>query len=126
MKHLKTGRKFSRLKKQREALLKTLLGSLLIKKKLTSTEAKVKELVKNAEEIANKISKIPSLTGEAKIAKMRMIKKKLPANFDSKAINELAKLFTARKSGFFRIIKTGRRKSDGAKIATIEILKSDN
>ena len=43
MKHQKRGRKFSRVKNQREALLQSLLGGLILQEKITTTEAKAKE-----------------------------------------------------------------------------------
>ena len=114
MKHLQKGRKFSREKKQREALFKIMLGDLLQKRKMTTTLAKAKELKMIAEKIIGKIK-------NPKTAKL--LKEKLPRNIDSKILGSLAAETVSRKSGYLRIIKKGARRSDSAQMALIEIIE---
>lgn len=116
MKHLKAGRKFGRRKKQREALLKTMLGDLLTKKKITTTVAKAKELKSVAEKTISRLKKPASL---------RIAKSRLPRNIDSKIVQDLAAKTASRKSGYLRLAKKGARRSDGAPMATLEIIEDE-
>ena len=81
MKHKKSGRKFSREKDQREAMLKIMLGDLLLKKRITTTLAKAKELKMIAEKIIGRTKKPESL---------RQLKSKLPRNIDLKTLRGIA------------------------------------
>ncbi|HOF42935.1 MAG TPA: 50S ribosomal protein L17 [Candidatus Moranbacteria bacterium] len=121
MRHLVKGRKFSRVKKQRTALVKTLLGSLIMKEKIMTTEAKAKEIKPIVE---NMITKAKVLHGDEKkkVAVIRDLQKWLPAVAVKKLSGDFAKKFETRSGGFCRIIKTGQRKSDGAKMAVIEFV----
>lgn len=121
MKHLVKGRKFSRIKKQRTALLKTLLGSFIMKEKITTTEAKAKEMKPMVDKLITKIKKI-SKDETKKIAILRDIRKELPLMAVKKLSGEFSQKFATRNSGFTRIIKIGQRKSDGASMAVIEFV----
>lgn len=124
MKHLKKIRKFSREKKQREAMLKTMLGSFILKEKITTTEAKAKELKRICDQLLGKAVKAIS-QGEKKdkLAALRFLSSRLPRNIKIDKIKKLAESFSAKKSGFTRIIKKGARRSDSAKMAIIEMIK---
>jgi large subunit ribosomal protein L17 len=114
MKHCKQGRKLSRNKKQREALLKIMLGDLLVKRKITTTLAKAKELKMIGEKIIGQLKKPGSL---------RLLKSKLPRQVTPAIIRDLAAVTASRKSGYLRVIKRERRRSDGAPLAIIEIIE---
>lgn len=114
MKHLKTGRKFSREKKQREALLKTMLGDLFMKRKMKTTLAKAKELKMIAEKMIGKMKNPRSL---------RLIKSRLPRNISSEIIRDLAAKTASRNSGYAKITKLGARRSDSAEMAILEIIQ---
>ncbi|MFA6285399.1 MAG: L17 family ribosomal protein [Parcubacteria group bacterium] len=113
MKHKKTGRKFSREKKQREAMIKIMLGDLLLKRRITTTLAKAKELKMIAEKIIGRTKKPESL---------RYLKLKLPQNIDLKTLRGIALIAAPRESGYLRVIKKGRRLSDSAPMAILEII----
>jgi len=113
MKHLKKGRKFGRIKKQRVALFKIQIGNLLTKGRIQTTLAKAKELKSMAEKI---------ITDTKKPQAVRRLQPKLPKNVDAKLIADIAKRTSSRTSGYLRIIKKGARRSDGAQMAVIEIL----
>ena len=121
MKHKKVGRKFSREKKQREAMLKIMLGDLLVKKRMTTTLAKAKELKMIAEKIIGQTKRPESL---------RRLKSKLPQNIDMKTLRGIALIAAPKNSGYLRVIKKGRRLSDSAQMAILEIIdegkKSDD
>lgn len=123
MKHLKSGRKFGRKKGQREALLKILIGELLTRGKITTTEAKAKELKSIVEKLIGKAKLVLVKEKNARISALRFITARVPRNISTKNIEEIAKDFSTRKSGFARIVKTGQRKSDGARMALIELIK---
>ena len=113
MKHKKSGRKFSREKDQREAMLKIMLGDLLLKKRMTTTLAKAKELKMIAEKIIGRTKKPESL---------RFLKSKLPRNIDLKTLRGIALIAAPKESGYLRVIKKGRRLSDSAPMAILEII----
>lgn len=121
MNHLAKGRKFSRVKKVRTALLKTLLGSLVMKEKITTTEAKAKEIKPMIEKIITKVKKI-SKDETKKVAIIRDLRKELPLMAVKKLSGEFTKKFAERNSGYTRIIKIAQRKSDGARMAVIEFV----
>jgi len=122
MKHLKKGRKFSRTAKQRRAMLKNLLGSFLIKEKITTTEAKAKELKMISEKMISQAKKVLSDDKKESISAMRIVRSGLPQNVTPSAIKKIAERFVARKGGYVRIIKKGARRSDSAKMAVIEMV----
>ena len=121
MNHLAKGRKFSRVKKLRTALFKTLLGSLVMKEKITTTEAKAKEIKPMVDKIITKVKKM-SLDETKRVAIIREIRKELPLMAVKKLSGEFAKKFSGRSSGHTRIIKLMQRKSDGARMAVIEFV----
>ena len=113
MKHKKIGRKFSREKDQRKAMIKIMLGDLLLKKRITTTLAKAKELKMIAEKIIGQTKKPKSL---------RFLKSKLPRNIDLKTLRGIALIAAPKESGYLRVIKKGRRLSDSAPMAILEII----
>ena len=116
MKKLKKGRKFSREKAQRKALLRSLASSLILKERIKTSEAKAKEVRSFSEKLITRAKK-----GE--LASLRLLDKDLPSKIVKKLLNEIAPKYKERKGGYTRIIKLGPRKSDGAKMAIIELIK---
>jgi len=116
MKKLKSGRKFNRPASQRKALLSSLSASLFLKEKITTTEAKAKELKKVAEKHITKAWK-------GDLAARRHLLKFLPEPIVKKLVEEIALKYKSRPGGYTRIIKLGPRKSDGANMAIIELVK---
>ena len=121
MKHRATGRKLGRIKRQRVALLKTLLGSLIVKEKITTTEAKAKEIKPKIDRLITKAKKM-DISADKKVAVIRDLSKHLPAVAVKKLGGEFLGRFQSRQSGYTRIIKLAPRKSDGAKMAVIEFV----
>lgn len=105
--------------------MKIMLGNLLVKEKMTTTEAKAKELKPLVEKIIGRVKK--TLSGDkeesAKIA--GKLSPKLPHQVKVSRLKEIAGRFSARNSGYVRIFKKGRRRSDGAKMAVIEFIKKE-
>ncbi|QQG45108.1 MAG: 50S ribosomal protein L17 [Candidatus Sungiibacteriota bacterium] len=115
MRHLKKGRKFGRERNQRRALLKSLASSFFMLGRIKTTEAKAKELRSHAEPFITR-AKNPTLVNRRYLARF----------FDertAKKVFERANEFKNRQGGYTRIIKSGRRTSDGARMAIIEFVK---
>ena len=108
-------RKLSRKRDQRKALLKSLAENLFLKEKIVTSEAKAKELSRFSERLIEK-AKVGDLASKrylAKFFKRNLVKK----------ISEISQRYRERKGGYTRILKLGPRKSDGAKMAQIELIK---
>lgn len=108
-------RKFSRVTAQRKALLKALATSLILSGRIKTTEAKAKSLRPEFEKL---ITKAKRNTVHSK----RLVSNFLNKGIAKKLFNEIAPRYASRHGGYTRIIKLGPRKSDGAKMAYIEIV----
>ncbi|KUK66354.1 MAG: 50S ribosomal protein L17 [Parcubacteria bacterium 34_609] len=115
MKKLKKGRKFNRERDQRRALLKTLAVSLLLKEKIKTTEAKAKEL---SPFVQKKITRAK----KGDLAARRYLLTLFPERVVKKLVDDLGVRYKDRNGGYTRIIKLGQRKSDGARMAIIELV----
>jgi large subunit ribosomal protein L17 len=120
MRHLKQGRKLSRVKSQRVALMRTMLGSLIMREKIETTEAKAKEIKNKIDRIIGKAKK--GIKAEKKMVVRRDLKKYIPDMAAKKITGDFVEKFKDRNSGYTRIIKLVPRKSDGAKLAVIEFV----
>ena len=116
MRKRKKGRKLSRKKDQRKALFKSLARELFLKEKIKLTEAKAKEVSIFAEKEIQEAK-----TGD--LHSKKLLARKFSRNIVKKLVNEIAPRYKERKGGYTRIIKLGKRLSDGAKMAIIELVK---
>lgn len=107
------GRKFSRERDQRRALLKGLATSLVEHGKIETTLPKAKELVRYIEKIITKAKKGDLHNRRQVIAALSTQK----AAF--KLVDEIAPQLTGRTSGHVRVQRTRLRIGDGAQMATI-------
>jgi large subunit ribosomal protein L17 len=114
VKHLIKKREFNRDSQQRKALMKTMLGSLILHEKIKTTEAKAKTLKDNIDRIIS----------QAKKKSVKELLIKLPRAAVRKLTGDFIKNFEGRKTGFGRVIRLAPRKSDGARMAIIELVKS--
>lgn len=110
------GRMLSRNKSQREALLKTLTGSLFLYEKIKTTEAKAKELRVVAEKSITRARRNT-------VFSRRILARTLTPQIVKKLVDEIAPKYKNRSGGYTRIIKLGPRKSDSARMAIIELVK---
>ncbi|MDP1833772.1 MAG: 50S ribosomal protein L17 [Candidatus Moranbacteria bacterium] len=120
MKHLQKGRKLGRVRNQRTALFRTLLGSLVMEEKIKTTEAKAKEMKSMMDKLINK-AKL-SKDEVKKIAVLRALRKNIPLMAVKKLTGGFLDKFSKRSSGYTRIIKLAPRQGDAAKIAVIEFV----
>jgi large subunit ribosomal protein L17 len=110
------GRKFSRERDQRRALLKGLATSLVLHHKIETTLPKAKELVRYIEKIITKAKKGDLHNRRQVIAALST----QTAAF--KLVDEIAPQLTGRTSGHVRVQRTRLRIGDGAQLATIEFV----
>jgi len=116
MQHKRTGRKFGRKSDQRKAFFNSLARALFLKERITTVEARAKE-------IRSLVEKSITRAKKADISSKRLLSKSFSDNVVKKLINEIAPRYKEKQGGYTRIIKLGQRKGDGAKMAIIELIK---
>jgi large subunit ribosomal protein L17 len=116
MRHHKKGRKLSRTRDQRQALLKILAAHLILQEKIVTTEAKAKELRPFVEKLITKSKK-------NNLSSVRYLARYLPEKARKKIIKQIGPRYQERDGGYTRIIKLGPRKTDGARMAVIELVE---
>lgn len=116
MRHHDNIRKFGREKGVRRALLKSLARALVMNKKITTTEAKAKELRPFVEKLVTRAK-------NKNLASRRLLVSRLGTSTEVKELVEnLGPKYEKRSGGYTRIIKLPRRLSDGGKMAVIEFV----
>ncbi len=115
MRHHKKGRSFGRERKVRVALLRSLARSLIEHEKITTTEAKAKEL-------RPFIERLVSYGKTGTLSKHRLIVEKLGGPYTASKVMTVALKYKDRRGGYTRIVKLPRRKSDGSSMALIEFV----
>ena len=110
------GRKFSRERDQRRALIKGLASNLIDNGAITTTTLKAKELVPYVEKLITKAKKGDLHNRRQVISKV--------ATVDSahKLVDEIAPKLTARNSGHLRIEKKDNRRGDNAQMAKVSFV----
>jgi len=116
MRKRKKGRKLSRNRGQRKALRKSLMSEFFLYGKIKTTQAKAKE-------VQPMIEKFITIAKKEEMTQKRFLRKFFSPKIAKKIVDEIAPQFKERKGGYTRIIKKEPRKSDGAKIAIIELIK---
>tara|TARA_A100000171_G_scaffold52166_1_gene69341 strand:+ start:2277 stop:2711 length:435 start_codon:yes stop_codon:yes gene_type:complete len=119
MRHRISGRKFSRTKSQRRALLSGLACSLIEKEQLRTTLPKAKDLRPYVEKLVT-LGKDGGLS-----SRRRLISILRNETLASKLIDSFADRYKERQGGYTRIIKAGYRHGDNAPMAIIEFLERD-
>jgi large subunit ribosomal protein L17 len=118
MNHHIAGRKLGRSTDHKLAMLRNLVTSLITHDRLTTTEAKAKELKRIADRMIT-LGKKGNLAAIRKAAQTVRTKEAL-----GKLFNDLAPLFAARNGGYTRIIHYKNRHGDHAPMAIIEWTES--
>jgi large subunit ribosomal protein L17 len=116
MRHLVKGRKLGRTPSHRKATLSSLSVALIKEHRITTTEAKAKELRTFVEPLITKAKEDTSHNRRQVFSKLKN-KKVVSHLFD-----EVAKKAMDRPGGYTRVIKIGNRSGDGAKMAVIELV----
>jgi large subunit ribosomal protein L17 len=114
MRHHVKGRSFGRVSNQRTALMRSLARSLILHERISTTEAKAKELRPMIEKIITKGL-------EDTVANRRLIAARLGGDQEAtaKVFTALAPRYTNRPGGYTRIIKRSVTATDGRKTAYI-------
>jgi large subunit ribosomal protein L17 len=115
MRHGNHNRKFGRVTKQRKALLNSLARSLVIHEKIKTTEPKAKELRPFVE-------KLVTYGKKGTVAARRDLTDTLGSLAAKTMVDTISKKYEDRKGGYTRIVKMGRRASDGSPMAVIEFV----
>lgn len=114
--HRIAGRKLSRYRDQRTALLRGLAGDLIRHERITTTQAKAQETRAFTE-------KLITYGKRGTLHHRRLALAKLP---DKKIVEKLfadvAVRYAERSGGYTRIVKLGRRQGDAAAMAMIELV----
>lgn len=111
----KKGRRFGRVKKQRDAMISSMAVSLLENERIVTTEAKAKELARVIEPLITKARK-------NSVHARRLLSKNLPSKTVKKLVDDIAPRYEKRPGGYTRITHIKRRQTDGAKMAKIQLL----
>ena len=111
------GRKFGRVKNQREALLQSLAVNLIMHNKIKTTTPKAKELRPHIERLIT-YAKKGTKAGEG----ARALSAFLPKKASLKLVRDVAPKYFERKGGYTRIIKLPARARDAAQMAYIELI----
>lgn len=116
MSYQRSGFKLGRETGQRAALLKTLAGSIL-------RRGKVKTTVFKAKAVKPLVEKLITTGKKGTLAGRRTIIKRTGNPALAKLVFEvIAPKYKERNGGYVRITKLGRRRSDGAEMAYIELV----
>lgn len=116
MRHRKDGRKFGRNPAQRKAMFRQQAISLILNERITTTEAKAKELRRVVE-------KLVTIAREDSTHTRNIVKSRLDHDRSvERLFSEIAPRFESTQGGYTRISKLGLRKGDAAPIVLIEFV----
>ena len=114
--HRVAGRKLSRYRDQRTALLRGLVTELIRHERITTTLAKAKETRVVAEKLITHGKK--GTLHHRRLALAQLPNKKVV----KKVFDEMAPRYADRAGGYTRVIKLGPRQGDAAAMAIIELV----
>jgi large subunit ribosomal protein L17 len=116
MRHRKNGRKFGRNPAQRKAMFRQQAISLILNERITTTEAKAKEL-------RSVVEKLVTIAREDSAHTRNIVKSRLDHDRSvNRLFEEIAPRFESTQGGYTRISKLGLRKGDAATIVLIEFV----
>ena len=119
MRHQKKGRKLNRTASHRKALFSNLAASLVIHKKIRTTDAKGKEL-------RTYIERLVTYAKRGDVHGRRLIQKRITGKRGKEIANilihDIAPAYADRHGGYTRLIKLNNRKNDNASVSLIEFV----
>ena len=119
MRHSKAGRRLGRKTSHREAMFRNMVTSLLEHGKITTTDAKAKEIRVVAERMITlgKRGDLHSMRLAASVIREKTVVSKL--------FSTIAPRYKERLGGYTRIIKLGIRQGDAAPVSLIELVEEE-
>ena len=119
MRHNKAGRRLGRKTSHREAMFRNMVTSLLDHGKITTTDAKAKEIRVVAERMITlgKRGDLHSMRLAASMIREKSVVAKL--------FSTIAPRYKERLGGYTRIIKLGVRQGDAAPLSLIELVEEE-
>ena len=119
MRHNKAGRRLGRKTSHREAMFRNMVTSLLDHGKITTTDAKAKEIRVVAERMITlgKRGDLHSMRLAASVIREKSVVSKL--------FSTIAPRYKERFGGYTRIIKLGIRQGDAAPVSLIELVEEE-
>lgn len=119
MRHSKAGRRLGRKTSHREAMFRNMVTSLLDHGKITTTDAKAKEIRVVAERMITlgKRGDLHSMRMAASVIREKTVVAKL--------FSTIAPRYKERLGGYTRIIKLGIRQGDAAPVSLIELVEEE-
>ena len=119
MRHGKKGRKLNRTASHRKSLMSNLAASLVIHKRIRTTDAKAKE-------VRGFIERLVTYAKRGDVHGRRLIMQKINGTLGKKIasilIHEIAPVYEDRQGGYTRIIKLNNRKNDNAPVSMLEFV----
>jgi len=119
MRHSKAGRRLGRKTSHRVAMFRNMVTSLLEHGKITTTDAKAKEIRVVAERMITlgKRGDLHSMRMAASVIREKTVVSKL--------FSTIAPRYKERLGGYTRIIKLGYRQGDAAPVSLIELVEEE-
>ena len=119
MRHMKSGKRLGRNTSHRKAMMRNMVTSFFDHEKITTTDARAKELRKMAEKLIT-IALRGDLHSRRLVMQVVRDKKVVAKLFDT-----IAPRYTERPGGYTRIIKLGHRSGDNASLSVIELVEEE-
>ncbi len=119
MRHNKSGRRLGRNSSHRLAMMRNMVTSLLDKERITTTDARAKELRKLTEKMIT-LGKRGDLNARRQALQVIRDRKVV-----AKLFERIAPRFQERPGGYTRIIKLGNRQGDNASQSIIELVEEE-
>jgi len=135
MRHRKSGRPLGRNSSHRKAMYRNMVTSLLEHERITTTEAKAKELRRFAEKTITRGLSVQDLLAKPEDERTQQEKARIVHAYRmagrlirsrtilDKLFTEIALRFATRPGGYTRIMKTALRVGDSARMAIIELVE---
>ncbi len=119
MRHKKSGKRLGRNTSHRKAMMRNMVTSLFHHEKITTTDARAKELRKLAEKLIT-MARRGDLHSRRLVMQIVRDKKTVAKLFDT-----IAPRYMERPGGYTRIIKLGHRSGDNASLSLIELVEEE-